>query len=231
MVLKLYSPRRPVGAVSAVLMTLEEKNVSFELVVIDIAKREQKSPAYLAIQPFGQLPCIDDDGFVVFESRAICRYIAHKYADQGTPNLVPTDSDIKARTMFEQAASIEYAHFHPLAFALYREAFGKPRMGLPKDQALFDKTVSELSVKLDVYEQILGTQRYLGGDEFTLADLLHVSFGALLAPGGCDIMARKGPNVTRWWNDILSRPSWRAVEARVRAAEERIQAAAAAAST
>jgi glutathione S-transferase len=52
----------------------------------------------------------------VYESRAICRYIARKYEDQGTP-LLPPKNDIKAEALFEQAASVETANFHAHADA------------------------------------------------------------------------------------------------------------------
>jgi glutathione S-transferase len=66
----------------------------------------------------------DDDGFILYESRAICRYIAAKYADQGT-KLVPTDS-LHAIALFEQAASIEQNNFNDLARAIVIELFAKP---------------------------------------------------------------------------------------------------------
>ncbi|KAF8169612.1 hypothetical protein K438DRAFT_1614957, partial [Mycena galopus ATCC 62051] len=46
------------------------------------------------------------------------------------------------------------------------------------------------------------------GQEFTLADLFHYSLVPMLAESGIDIMTNQGPNVTRWWNELLSRPSW-----------------------
>jgi glutathione S-transferase len=49
-----------------VLMALEEKNIPFELQTIDWAAAEHKSPAYLAKQPFGVIPYLDDDGFIIF---------------------------------------------------------------------------------------------------------------------------------------------------------------------
>ncbi|KAJ7097025.1 glutathione S-transferase [Mycena belliarum] len=204
MVLKLYGISRAAGHTLAVAMTLIEKQVPFELISIDTANRAQKEPAYLAIQPFGQVPVIDDDGFVLYECRAICRYLAEKYAEQGTP-LIPTD--LKAKALFEQAASIEFANFHPHAFAIYTEGLAKPRKGLQTDKAAFDASVAQLSAKLDVYEQILGKHEYLAGDEFTLADLFHVSFGFLIAAAGCDLLTTKGPNVARWWNAVSTRPS------------------------
>ncbi|KAJ7486981.1 glutathione S-transferase [Mycena latifolia] len=200
MVLKLYGLSQAVGPTLAVAMTLAEKHIPFELVPVDLARGAHKEPAHLALQPFGQVPAIDDDGFVLYESRAICRYLVEKYAAKG-PALVPTELNAKAR--FEQAASVEYSNFHPHAWRIVYEA----RQGPMKDEAAFDAAVAQLSAKLDVYERILGEQKFLAGDEFTLADLFHVSFGCLLAPAGCDLLTTKGPNVARWWSDVTSRAS------------------------
>ena len=63
-------------------------DVPFELVVVDLRKGEQKAPEYLEKQPFGQVPYLDDDGFVVFESRAIARYVASGY---GKGKLIPQE--------------------------------------------------------------------------------------------------------------------------------------------
>ncbi|KAJ7097048.1 glutathione S-transferase [Mycena belliarum] len=205
MVLKLYGAPLPIGTTLAVLMTLVEKQIPFEMVTVDLQNDAHKAPEYLAVQPFGQVPAIDDDGFIIYESRAICRYLAEKYAHQGTP-LIPTELQAKAR--FEQAASIEFANFQPFAWALYVEGIRKARKGLQKDQAAWDVAEQQLSAKLDIYEAILGSQQFLAGDEFTLADLFHVSFGDLLAPAGCDLLTSKGPNVARWWNAIRSRASY-----------------------
>lgn len=64
-----------------VLTALEELHVPYELVNIDLSKGEHKAPAYVEkYQPFGQIPSLEEaDGTVLFESRAILRYIALKY--------------------------------------------------------------------------------------------------------------------------------------------------------
>ncbi|KAJ6554154.1 glutathione S-transferase [Mycena capillaripes] len=216
MVLKLYGLAKASGTTYAVAMTLHEKKIPFEIVPIDLLNlyNGYRAPELLAIQPFKQIPAIDDDGFVLYESRAICRYLAEKYPDQGT-SLLPTE--LKAKALFEQAASIEYSNFHPHAFMIYVEGRQKALIvrsikGLEKDQAKFDDAVSKLSAILQVYETILGKQKYLAGDEFTLADLFHISFGTLLEPSGCDLMTSTGPNVARWWKEILGRPSLSALE-------------------
>lgn len=67
----------------------------------------------------------DDDGFILYESRAIGRYIAAKYAAQGNPGLIPL-GDLKQIALFEQAASSEQANFHAAAFGIsWEKAFKK----------------------------------------------------------------------------------------------------------
>jgi glutathione S-transferase len=123
MVIKVYGVARAT-CTQRVLVVLHEKNVPYELIHIDFFSRQQKSPAYLANQPFGQFPYIDDDGFILFESRAICRYIAEKYRDSGTP-LVPDTKDLKATALYEQASSIEQNNFEPFATSIVAETFVK----------------------------------------------------------------------------------------------------------
>ncbi|KAF8072245.1 glutathione S-transferase [Lyophyllum atratum] len=207
MVLKLYgaSISTCVRRVAAVLL---EKQVPFELIAVDFAKGEHKSPEFLEKQPFGQMPYIDDDGFILYESRAIARYIAAKYADQGT-KLIPTG--LKENALFEQACSIEQSNFDASASGAVFEKVFKPRHGLTTDQAVFDEHLKKLDAKLDAYDVILSKQKYLAGDELTLADLFHLPYGALLEAAGSNIMETK-PNVARWFKDISSRPSWQAVK-------------------
>ena len=71
--LKLYGSAM---ATARVLVTILEKELPYEFVLVDISKGDQKSEDYLKLQPFGKVPALDDDGFVMFESRAICRYLA-----------------------------------------------------------------------------------------------------------------------------------------------------------
>ncbi|EEB97026.1 hypothetical protein MPER_03739 [Moniliophthora perniciosa FA553] len=97
-----------------VSIILYEKKIPYEFHAIDLGKGEQRSPEYLAKQPFGKVPYIEDDGFIVYESRAIARYLAMKYHDRGS-KLIPDMENLKAVTMFEQAASVEMSNFDPYA--------------------------------------------------------------------------------------------------------------------
>ncbi|KAJ7487036.1 glutathione S-transferase [Mycena latifolia] len=203
MVLKLYGSTHARGGGGIVALVLAEKQIPFELVVVDLTKGEHKTAEFLGKHPFGQVPVIDDDGFVLYESRAICRYLAEKYAGQGTP-LLPTT--LKEKALFEQAASIELADFSPPAQKVAMEALYKSKyLGLPGDEALLAKGLTELSATLDVYETILGKQKFFGGNEFTLADVFHLSYAHFLDE---DIVTRNRPNVARWWKDMTQRPAW-----------------------
>lgn len=73
MVIKLYGSAM---STARVLVTILEKELPYELIFIDISKGDQRNKEYLKMQPFGKVPVMDDDGFVMFESRAICRYLA-----------------------------------------------------------------------------------------------------------------------------------------------------------
>ena len=145
MALKLYgTPKSPFFLlVAAVLL---EKQVPFEVVLVDIPKGEIKTPEYLRKHPFGQVPYIvcnllvaftanteshllkllfdqDDDGFIVYESKAICYYIALKYPDKGTP-LLPTG--VKADALYQQAVFTQVPHFDDHIIQAARDAlYGK----------------------------------------------------------------------------------------------------------
>ncbi|ESK92324.1 glutathione s-transferase [Moniliophthora roreri MCA 2997] len=119
--------------------------------------------------------------------------------------------DLRAYALYEQAASIESFNFDALASkAVYENVFKKRRGGVP-DAQIFNSLIEALDAKLKAYEVILGKQKYLAGDEITLADLFHLPYGSMLSVAGSDIMSKQGPNVTRWWNDLTSRPAWKAV--------------------
>ncbi|KAJ6454138.1 thioredoxin-like protein [Mycena sanguinolenta] len=203
-ILKLYGAEiatctRRVGTV------LHELNVPFELIEIDLMKGQHKTPEFMKNQPFGQIPYIDDDGFILYETRAICRYIAAKYPASG---LVPTEP--KANALFEQAAAVELTNFDPSAGKAGLELF-KKNLGWPSNDAVVTEQLEILDKKLDAYEVILSKSRYLGGDTITLADLFHLPYAGFIGAGGTDIMTRR-LNVARWYNELVSRPSWLAYQ-------------------
>lgn len=73
MVLKVYGSAM---STARVLTTILEIGLPYELIKIDISKGEQNKGDYKKLHPFGKVPVLDDDGFIMYESRAICRYLA-----------------------------------------------------------------------------------------------------------------------------------------------------------
>ncbi|EAU83254.2 glutathione S-transferase [Coprinopsis cinerea okayama7 len=119
--------------------------------------------------------------------------------------------DLKKKALFEQAASIEVNNFNAYASPAVFEKLFKPYLNLTPDPAVYEKLFSQLEAKLDVYEKILSKQRYLAGDELTLADLFHLPYGVLLPQAGCNWTENR-PNVARWFKELTERESWKAVK-------------------
>ncbi|KAJ7443183.1 glutathione S-transferase [Mycena galericulata] len=194
MVLKLHGDARST-CTKRVAVVLIEKDVPFQLIP---AVAMAKTTEYKAnMQPFGQIPVLEDDGYFLYESRAIGRYIVKKYANQGTSGLIP-GGDLKENGYFEQAMSIEATQFLPAEQLVY--------------EALIKPSPSQLAEKMDAYEQILSKSKYLAGDHITLGDLYHLPYAhAVTNVLKSDVMTSR-PNVARWFKDISSRPSWLAVK-------------------
>jgi glutathione S-transferase len=208
MVLKLYGSVQST-CTKRVATILKEKQVPFEFFPINFATGEHKTPEYLKKQPFGQVPYIDDDGFQLFESRAIARYIIKKWASQGTQELIP--SDIQTYAKFEQAASIETANFDPPASGLAVEKIFKKFRGQEADETRVAEHIATLNAKLDAYEKLLSTQTYLAGNEITAADLFHLPYGTLAKNLSPESFSSR-PHVAKWFETLQQRPSWLAVK-------------------
>ncbi|UJR11441.1 hypothetical protein I4U23_015620 [Adineta vaga] len=196
-----------------VLAVLIEKGLKYEFKKVNFMESEHKSRQYLeGLQPFGLFPVlIDDNGFRIYESRAICRYLEEKYKGKGT-ELIPT-KDLKTRYLFEQAVNIEAFNFDPAASGIIREKFVKKVLGRGEpDESKIAQFREELASKLNVYEKILSKQPYMAGQVYTLADLFHLPCAALLIKMGDGDLIEAKPNVKNWWEKISSRSSWKTVE-------------------
>lgn len=207
MVVKVYGIIISVPT-QVVLLTLKQLGVPYEFIVINGAEKEHKSPAYMAKHPFGQIPLLEDDDFILFESRAIARYLVEKYGpDSG---LIP--KGLKEKAIFEQAASIEVANFSQYTLGLAAEKFFKPVFGnVPEDEVKAAEHQKTLEEKLKAYDVILGKQKYIAGDNFTLIDLFHIPSGAAAIEHGGFKGFDKYPNVKRWWDDISSRSKFKEI--------------------
>jgi glutathione S-transferase len=144
-----------------VKIVLAEKNLPYDIVPIDLRKQEQKTPAYLKLNPYGKVPVLTDDGTVLYESCIINEYLDEKYP---TPRLMPTDpaARAKARILID------------FGLTQMDAAYTKLRMEITKDETERNpETISaakeDVKKRLQRLEQELGDKDYLMGD-FSLAD-------------------------------------------------------------
>jgi glutathione S-transferase len=187
-----------------VLTTLAETNTPFELVVVDLGKGEHKQTPHVERQPFGQIPTIDDEGFKLYESRAICRYINEKVGG----SLIP--KDLRARAVMEQWISIETSNFTPHAMKfIYEYVFKRPQ-----GADVLDNAKKQLEIALDVMNARLAETPFLAGPQFSLADICFMPYVeyALGTPVKDTIVSRA--QVAKWWKQVSERPTWRKVVGR-----------------
>ncbi|XP_057794605.1 glutathione S-transferase F9-like [Salvia miltiorrhiza] len=205
MVVKVYGPAY--ASPKRVILCLIEKEIDYEVVHVDLFKGEHRSPHYLQLQPFGVLPVIEDGDYKLYESRAIIRYYAEKYRCQGSELLGNT---IEERGLIEQWLEVEAHNLQPPLYDLVVQLLINPKMGITPDPERIREDEEKLAKTLDVYEERLSRSKYLGGDGFSLADLSNIPFGNyLMSSLKKEYMIRDRKNVSRWWDDISSRPSWK----------------------
>ncbi|KAM0424285.1 hypothetical protein ACHAPT_010430 [Fusarium lateritium] len=196
-----------------VLLLLEELGVEYVLKTLDFAKGDQRNPAYVEEHhPFAKVPAYQDGDLKIFESRAICRYLANKHSSPLGPPSSP-----EALAAFEQAASVEYAYFEPSVATLGFELIFKKMLSLGEtDQTIVAQHKAQLVQVLDYYEKTLEKQDYLAGPNYSLVDLFHLPWigfikDRLQLPELID--SRK--NVTAWWQRLNDREPTKVIAARL----------------
>ncbi|GFP85627.1 glutathione s-transferase [Phtheirospermum japonicum] len=196
-------------SVKRVAACLEEKGLHYEFVPIDLSTGQQKKEPFVSLNPFGQVPALEDGDLKLFESRAITQYIANAYADKGTP-LVPIN-DPNKMALVAVWTEVEAQRFDAVGSKLSFEIVVKPILGMTTDGGVVDQHQEKLAQILDVYESRLSQSKYLGGDEFSLADLHHIPIVNNLLGTKIKALFDARPKVSAWSVDILGRPAWQKV--------------------
>lgn len=159
--LKLYdSPECPFCQKTRIV--LAEKDLSYELVPVDLQAGEQKRPEFIKLNPFGKVPVLIDDEVIVYDSTIINEYLEDEYPH---PQLMPSDSAARARVRtFEDYADNA---FIPLTGTIMRE-LRKPEA--ERDQEKLSTSRQQVTRMLAVIDGSLAGRNWLVGN-FSLADV------------------------------------------------------------
>jgi glutathione S-transferase len=179
-----------------VRVALLEKKIEHESIVLDMTNRAHKAPEYLALNPYGRVPTIDDDGFVLYESAAILEYLE---ATRPKPALTPADA--RGRALVDM-----HLRLCDLQMARPAGAIVFPKRFLPKekwDAAAIAQAKGEIEKHLAIVETTLGNREYLVGEAFSLADIAYLPFLHFLPL----MEIEPGPRVAAWAKRLLARPS------------------------
>jgi len=161
---------------------------------VDLLKGAHKTPAFLALNPFGQVPVIDDGGVVIADSNAILIYLATKYGEEHWLPRQPERAAAVQRWLSVAAGQIAYGPAAARMINLF---------GLKEDREL---PIARAHALFSLVEPLLTEHAFLVGDELTLADVAAYSYIALAPEGG--ISLAEYPALRAWLARIEALPGF-----------------------
>ncbi|MCE0463856.1 MULTISPECIES: glutathione S-transferase family protein [Pseudomonas] len=182
------------GHAHRVQLMLSLLELPVEVVFVDLAKGAHKQPDFLAINPFGQVPVIDDDGVILADSNAILVYLAQKY---GAGRWLPTDPVGAAQVQRWLSAAAGPIHAGP-ATARLITVFGASYNA--------EEVIARSHALLKVVDQHLSASAYLAGNTVTIADIAGYTYIAH-APEG-NVSLEPYPHVRAWLARIEALPGF-----------------------
>ncbi len=181
-------------------------DMPLELVDVNLGQGAQRKPEFLAINPMGRVPVLDDDGFVLAESAAIMAYLADK-----KPGNTLYPAELKQRADVNRWLFWGASHWGPAFGALTFENWlkGLLKLGAPDPVQVKrqDETLRGLAA---VFDKHLSSRDWVSGSSITIADL------AIAAPLGIADRAkfpvRSFPAVQGWFERVQTLDAWRSTE-------------------
>ncbi len=190
--------------VRSVRLALEEKGVPYHLEEINIMEGAHQSPEHRARHPFAKVPAFEHDGFELYETMAILRYVDDTFDG---PSLQPDEP--RARARMTQVLSIMTAYAYPSCIgACVVQRLVVPLTGGTPDEDVVAEAVPLATTSVEALEALIDGNEFFAGDKLSLADL-HVApvydyFSQ--TPEGKTALGGT-PNLRRWWDGISQRES------------------------
>jgi glutathione S-transferase len=184
-------------------LALAEKGVAHDLV--DVPFGAHREEPHLSRHPFGKVPAFEHDGFALYETQAILRYI-----DEGFPVAPLQPTDLHEFTRMNQIMGIVDAYAWPsIAAGIVFNRMLAPRLGLPVNEEAVAKAVPRARLCLSEFARLMGERQFMAGERISLADLMVVPLLYYLArvPEGEAPLAEH-PSLRAWMRRIEDRQSF-----------------------
>ncbi|HEV2336223.1 MAG TPA: glutathione S-transferase family protein [Stellaceae bacterium] len=191
--------------VRAALLALEEKGADYTLAAMKFGTLKQEP--HLARHPFGRIPAFEHNGWMLYETQAILRYVD---AVIPGPSLQPAEPRAAAR--MAQLLGVTVGSVMPQVSATI--SFNRlvaPRFGMPVNEARISEAVPNARICMGEIGRLMDSHPWLAGETLSLADLLlapHLSMFALTGEG--KVILEDHPRLTEWLTRMEARPSMRA---------------------
>ncbi|XP_060645605.1 LOW QUALITY PROTEIN: uncharacterized protein LOC132784187 [Drosophila nasuta] len=192
-----YSPYSSMGA--AILLIGKALGLEINKIHVNVHQQEQLKPEFVKLNPQHTIPTLNDNGFVVWESRAILTYLVEQYGKDDS--LYPKDP--QKRALVNQRLYFDMGKL----YKSFLEYFYQQIQKKPEDPELFKKVEAALEF-LNIF---LEGEKYVAGDSFTVADIAILATVANLKVINVDYS--KYTNIVRWYeNGRKEAPGWEEVE-------------------
>jgi glutathione S-transferase len=191
--------------VRAALLTLEEKGAKYELAAMQLGTLKQE--LHLSRHPFGRIPAFEHDGWMLYETQAIMRYV-----DAVVPGAPLQPEEPRAAARMNQLMGVTDWYLMPqVSRTITFNRVVAPRFGRPTDEEAVARAIPEARNCIAEIARLFDGHKWMAGDALSLADLLlapQLSMFAL-APEGAQIL-RDHENLRGWLQCMEARPSMQA---------------------
>ena len=201
----LHGPRYSVY-VRIARLTLAEKGVPYEQVEFDVFDPEDIPAGYRDLHPFTRVPALEHDGFRLYETQAIARYIDEAFEG---PALQPRDPRARARVNQTVALLDNYAYWPWVRTIYVQRAEGSRAHDGAPDEAAIAAAVGEAETGMAALARLHDGQDHLAGPALSLADLHAIPmFDYFLATEEGRRLLAPHAGLAAWWDRMRERPSF-----------------------
>lgn len=190
------------------LYVLEAVGADYEYEFVNLGEREQRREQFLQMNPVGKVPVLEHDGEFLFESGAICRYVANVLDSP----LYPADKLARARV--DQWMDFFTCHLGRWFTTLFYENVIKPKFNLgDADEDSVAEALKFANQQLGMLDGLLAKNGWLANDAMSIADLFAYAYVEQYR--AIDFSMDDYPNVLAWFNKIDALDSVAAARARI----------------